>query len=491
MKILTPDLPFDPEETLLSYADRLSMMHTGKGMERLLKDLGIHKEHFVSGRSEAVVPLADAIGRAPDLLLRSTIRVLQRGGSFRGEDISKPFLSPRAARFCPACLAEDGGAADWRFRLIWGFRHVMRCSRHDLWLQASATPNATALRLALDTSPPATGHKAEPDAPAYVSWLQKRLSDTDHQEPVWLLGQTLEQILAASEMLGAILQHGHRVAVTKLLPAQTEEATDIGFAIYSEGPEAIREALDTIRQTSPASAVQAGPLAYYGKLFDWLDRRSNAIDPGPIRDILRDHIVKHGAVEPGTVVLGQEITERRFHTLQSLATAVDIKRPRLARLLKKLGEIPPDATEVESGAMVFEVAKTVPLVEAFKTAIPLQDVAEYLEASHRQVETLYRVGIVRPLVPRSSRGAVRGVVFARRHLDEILRRLDELTLAEEAWTSELHPVAYACQRGAGCFEELFRDILDGKITAFRDPEKKGIRAVLVDTNSLLESKASA
>ncbi|MDV6329070.1 hypothetical protein Q5L94_13550, partial [Idiomarina sp. Sol25] len=98
-------------------------------------------------------------------------------------------------------------------------------------------------------------------------------------------------------------------------PAETEEATDIGFSIYCEGPDTVEEALDTIRQTSPANAVQAGPLAYYGALFDWLDRRRNSIDPGSIRDILRNHIVKHSAVEPGTTVLGVEITERRYHTL--------------------------------------------------------------------------------------------------------------------------------------------------------------------------------
>lgn len=59
-------------------------------------------------------------------------------------------------------------------------------------------------------------------------------------------------------MIGGVLQHGHKV---KLSPAQTEEATDVGFSIYSEGADAVEEALDTIRKTSPANAVQAGALA--------------------------------------------------------------------------------------------------------------------------------------------------------------------------------------------------------------------------------------
>ncbi|WP_236637948.1 hypothetical protein [Mangrovicoccus ximenensis] len=92
-----------------------------------------------------------------------------------------------------------------------------------------------------------------------------------------MASQTLEQVLAASEMIGGILQYGHKVTLTKLSSAESEEATDIGFSIYSEGPEAV----DTIRRTSPATAVQAGPLAYYGRLFDWLDRRANSIRPDP------------------------------------------------------------------------------------------------------------------------------------------------------------------------------------------------------------------
>ncbi|MEO9951887.1 MAG: hypothetical protein ABJE99_22195 [Roseobacter sp.] len=46
-------------------------------------------------------------------------------------------------------------------------------------------------------------------------------------------------------------------------------------------------------------------MAHYGQLYDWLHRRSNAN-------------------EPGTKVLGVEITERKYHTIQSLSAEVDI-----------------------------------------------------------------------------------------------------------------------------------------------------------------------
>jgi hypothetical protein len=488
---LWPSLPYDREETVLSYADRLSMMHTGSGMERLVRDLGINIEHFTSGREDAVSAFAETIRLPLEDVKKGVIRVLQRRASFRGEDISKPFLSPRAARYCPSCLAEDGQRADRRFRLIWGFRHVVRCDRHSAWLIDTPCKNETNLRLAIGPKTLGETQTTSTETPDYLSWLRVRLDGRSLPDNSWMADQTLEQVLAASEMLGAILEHGHRVAVMKLSPEQTEEATDIGLSIYSEGPEAISEALDAIRITSPATAVQAGALAHYGQLYDWLHRRSNVIDPGPIRDILRDHIIKNSAVEPGTKVLGVEITERKYHTIQSLSAEVDIARVRLSRVLKRLGQLPGDATEIDCGNAVFEAAKTVPMIEAFKSAVRLQDVPDYIGATKGQFEALYRMDIVKPLVPRTSRGSVRNVVFSQQHLDEFLQGLQELPLLADDIEGDFHPVAYACQRGAGLFEDVFVDIQAGRICGYRHPDKAGISAVYVDLSLISKLKKSA
>ncbi|MBM2293245.1 hypothetical protein JQX09_13910 [Sulfitobacter pseudonitzschiae] len=186
-----------------------------------------------------------------------------------------------------------------------------------------------------------------------------------------------------------------------------------------------------------------------------------------------------------------EITERRFHTLYSLSSAVGIERPRLSRLLKKLGEIPADSTEVKTGNMVFEVDKTVPLIEAFTTAIPLRDVPDYLGASKRQVEILYRAGIIQPLVPRKERGAVRNVVFGRTQLDDLLKRISDLPILDQTNAENFHPISYACQRGAGRFEDIFIDILEGLTSGFCRSEKSGVSAIYVDVRSLVAIRKSA
>ena len=371
------------------------------------------------------------------------------------------------------------------FRLVWGFRHVQRCDLHNCWLTLAPHKNATSMRLALNGAELEAPSTVSDEEPEFHSWLRERVHGAAIQEPHWLTSQTLEQVLAASEMIGGVSEHGHKFALKRLSPVQKETATDIGFSIYSEGPEAVTQALDTIRQTSPATAVQAGPLAHYGKLYDWLDRRCNAIDPGPIRNLLRDHIVKHSAVEPGTTVLGEEIYERRFHTLLSLSETTGIERKRLARLLKKLYKIPQHASEVEAGNMIFAAEETSVLVDAFQSAIPMQDVPDHLGATKNQFEALYRSGLVQPLVPGSDRGSVRNVVFDRSKLNGLLEEIAKLPKLDAAGKGTFHTVSFAAQRGAGHFECIFRDILEKRVPAFLHPEKRGIGVIYVDVASLI------
>jgi hypothetical protein len=96
------------------------------------------------------------------------------------------------------------------------------------------------------------------------------------------------------------LAYWHRDCNDSVLFLACEEDMDIGFSIYNEEPEALTEVLDIIRDTSRAKAVLANHWAYYGKLFDWLNRCGNSIDPDLIRNLLRDHIVEHSAVDPGS-----------------------------------------------------------------------------------------------------------------------------------------------------------------------------------------------
>ena len=56
--MLAPHVPFDPEESPLSYAARLAGIHTGGRLIPFLRDLEFEPEDMVSNKEEALSPLA-------------------------------------------------------------------------------------------------------------------------------------------------------------------------------------------------------------------------------------------------------------------------------------------------------------------------------------------------------------------------------------------------------------------------------------------------
>lgn len=481
MTLLSPHIAYDPAETTLSYAARLACFHTGQPFRRLVSDFGIRAVDFEGGDPEAVKTFAGLAGEADAVLQRGAIR-LQRGYNlFRGEMIDQDVMTPRIAHYCPQCLEADGDVSRWKCRIFWCFRSVTVCPEHCCPLvESDGAPNVLDLRDAIDH--PLKIGRSGPNGPAvalpdWQAWLNGRLIGV--QDRPWLADQTIGQILTASAMMGGVLSHGHRVRLSDLSREESSAATETGFRFYRQGPDAIRSALDDIRRMSSARAVQSGPLAMYGKLFDWLDRRANLLNPGPIRTILREHILEHTAIRAGEMLLGEVVEERRLHSVLSLSEHLGIPRKRMSRLLQKLGLVPEGATDAESGMLVFPVDQAEALCREFETAIPLLELADYLGASKRQALALYAAGTILPLIPPDGRGSVRKVVFARSHLDDFLSRIGVLGLIPNEGCADIVGISTACQRMGGTTAELVQAILDGKIDAWRDPEQVGLRSVVV------------
>lgn len=475
-----PFLPYDPAETVQSYAGRLAMLHTGQRAPRLLEDCGVKPARFAAGHSEEVTQFAEAVGEDPKALQAGTIRTLSRYNRFRGEDCSRTVLSPRVRQFCPHCLRENGQVAEWRHRLEWCFWSVPICVRHRSSLIEVPRQGVVDIRDAvecaggLDVAEMATSGA---EAGRCLVWLGDRLRAA--RDPSWLDGQTIEQVLSVSEMLGMVLERGQDVRPARLTRMERCDALETGFRIYEQGTEAVYAALGDIRRKASATAVQAGPLAMYGVLYDWLDRRSQLIDPGPIRHILREHILDHDAYLCGDRLLGEVVTEQRLHSVQSLAHTLKVDRRRMSRLLQKLGLVPEGATDAESGRLVFQVHEVEQLVSDYETAIPLADVPEYIGATHNQTLVLYRAGILPAVIPADAPGAVRGVMVARRVLDELLARIGALPLLDHHHRFQALSVGRACQRYGRPADMLTRDVLAGKIAAFRTSGGSGLHAVRV------------
>lgn len=480
MTVLAPHVSYDPDESLHSFLARLAAVHTGMGPKRLLTDIGVRKDSLYRGDPDALGRFATATGVGIDELCKALIIVRLQDVKFRGEQASKDTLSPRMDRVCLECLKQDGRPADRKHRLLWCFRDVTCCASHGCPLVT--VDNAEADGLPFTSFQPNRRSMTEPAAmPSFVTFIVGRLCG-QLENPSWMAEQSIEQVLTASRMIGATLEHGHRVRVNRLDAVERERAVERGFRILAAGRDAVVETLDEIRNASSATAVQAGPLAMYGQLYDWLDRRANMIDPGPIRDVLRDHIVQHSAVDVGQIILGVEITRRKFHSIGTLSAQIGMDRRRLSRLLQKLGHVPTGAPDAESGRLVFPAEAMETFCSDLANAVLLQDVPEFLGASKGQVRSLYGAGLLQPLVPVEEAGAVRKVVFSRRHLDAFLARIDDLPICDpETSESTAVPISEAVLRNAGTTVGFVSRILGDGITSgmSRRSGKVGLNAVMV------------
>ncbi|MEP3040673.1 MAG: hypothetical protein ABJO97_18530 [Roseibium sp.] len=125
----------------------------------------------------------------------------------------------------------------------------------------------------------------------------------------------------------------------------------------------------------------------------------------------------------------------------------------------------------------------------FETAVPLSDVPDYIGASLTQMQALYAASLLLPLVPRNSRGAVRNVVFAKRHLDTFLVPFEALPKVDQSHVEGLHSIAYTCQRGGGTTAEVIKAIVDGDLSAFRLPYKSGLAAIVLSPLEAIARRA--
>lgn len=485
LSTLSPHLAYHADETFLSYVARLAWFHTGKGIHSFAPDLGLKLISVLRYREDAIKVIAAVSGTHFEKLRPGLFRPSRTTTSFQGSDFLSAELRPSVSRICPQCLLDDGSPTEWRHRTIWCFAASQTCLIHRRTLvplpEAGHDLRELVRQSDLEEMARSTAAK---DPSALELWLAGRVHRQSDTEPAWIASQSMPQILQASLMLGALLVHGTEVKVTRLSHQEKHESREVGFSVLSMGEDAIMQTLDEVRTKGGKKAPHAGPLAYYGEFYVWLSRRVEVNDPGPIRDLLREHILRTTEVGLGEVILGQTITERRFHSVISLSKVTGIDRRRVSRLLEKLGLLPGGMTDAESGILLFDAEETERIVRAYETAIPLKEVPLYLGASQYQVEMLRKIGILKPLFPPTYRGSIRKIVFARAELDELLEEWRQFDVVAPTDRPHMRSVAIACQKFGTCTLDMLSAIAAGDIKAFREEGLSGLNALRIRTDHI-------
>jgi hypothetical protein len=470
---LSPHLPFDEDETPVSWAVRLAALHTGDTPRRFLRDVGIDARELDNGDARAIARLAEVGGADPAALARNAIERLD--GDLvrcRGEVFDNRLWLRQGLRFCMRCMQQDAGwsakknAHKLRLRFGWDFSFVTHCNIHGMRLHTLREADIWSQGL------PFASNWELWDS---IRWFESHMRPDDHSSlqlyalgrlngvpgPAWLDGQRLDLSVDACEKLGAAALKGARAYVSEFSLSEEARAKELGFSIAAEGEPGIRRFLADLQRQCPSDDGHAGPQAMFGDLYEWAARSTR--DRGALADVLRRHIIETVPVGPEDTVLGQPVTERLVHSVRTLSLAGGVHPKRLRRLLEARGLIRPEDGDLHDNRVVFDAAAGEATARQITDSIPRVDLPGRLGLGRGVIASLIDEELLAPVLVPDAELRLKERRFMRADVDGLIERcLNGAGAVDDVPTGFAH-LRRAAAAGGTTVAGLLRAILDGSI----------------------------
>ncbi|NVK54416.1 MAG: TniQ family protein [Alteromonadaceae bacterium] len=490
MAMLFPHLPFHPDETPLSWAARSAAFHTGGRLVPFLNDLGIDLWSLKRGEECALARLCSISGQERAPVADNAVTALgERKYALRGERFAAEFLTGPVTRFCPSCLEEDAvGAArpatKWRHRLIWSLSVVRVCPVHQSPLLSHRGGNwddgAHELQaLPWEKDALAVGPNASLRPSPLQDYVVARLAGASG--PAWLDGQGIEQAVRATEMLGAVIAFGSGQKASNMTESMWDEAGRAGWAVVSEGEAAIRTTFMDLLKHAETNPGSMHPKTAYGMLYAWMSASRLTKDPGPIRPLLREHILDTVPLTKGQILLGSPVEAPRVSSVAKIAAGELVHPMTLRNLLADQGVISASDREVPCGHIFLRYDDARASIRMLKHAVPVSRLPELLGASRPMVAALLEIGALTRLTEVEAASskmskAVDGLEMAA-FLERMQVRLPEVA----AKPTTMVTLAKAAEKGSVKLSVILSMLLQGRLQrACRLAGATGLAAVLVD-----------
>lgn len=487
--VLLPLLPFAERETFTSFVRRLALFHTGQAAHRLLADQGIDPREVNRGTKAALGAIAEISGADVKSLEAAAIGRIDRCRIFRGDRWTREFVRPEGARVCPECLTDDmlgQGLVGQKIRMHWRLRPVSTCPIHLRRLaelnEIDGRDDLEAPFFSANDLKTLAGQHISQEPTTVEKWIFDRLEGAATTGGDWLDAQTIEQGVRVCEMLGTVLKHGIHVNLKEISEEEWRLNAVAGFEVARKGESHIVAALDEIRASSTSMAGQAGPKAKYGRLYEWLAYTSPVVSHGPIVDLLRGHILNHTAIEPGEIVLGERITERRCHSVYSLSIVLKLHPKRLRKVLEMRGSIPPGCSGVALNLLVFPAAETEAFCQDFLNSVSLAALPLMIQGSRTQATSLHRTGVLKAVINRDLEEGIGRIDFSQGEVAQFLARIEALEMARKE--IETVDLTLATKRTGFSTGQIMEAIFGGHLLAFRSPGDIGLSVVRISAESL-------
>lgn len=502
MKTLFPHLPFIEDETPQSWAARLAAFHTGGRLIPFLNDQNIPVRDFARGLPSAVMRLCECAGQDPEPVLKNTISAVgPRRFQLRGQEFSVEFTTGSVTRFCPHCLLEDQVGqihpyASMRHRLFWRFMPVRVCPIHKLplrdWREENWSKHLHEVQ-ALHTLLEREAVQLEADVPNAPSALQCYVVNRfeGHAGPSWLDLQNVDHAVRATEMLGGLALFGAAQKASSMTQDMWDQAGRAAWNMVADGRSEIEGFLSAELRTKSNEKGCASPCKAFGMLFDWLNHQSSEEDGGPIKELLREVIVREVPLRPGRTVLGKTVVRPYLSSVGAIASAERINPRTLRKVLQSSGLISEPADKGRAQDIVQDYMQVKDLIDDAKHAVSEQITTNELNVSGAMLSSLIELGVVTYVDDCMGNKGKFGKAIDGRSVRKILLFLRENIPVTKSLPEGSELVPEAAEKLTitmrVIFELLFGKHLKG---AYRIAGRKGLGGLVVNLDeirSLLES----
>lgn len=496
--MLVPHFPFDAGESPLSFAARLSKLHTGNSLVSFLRDIGIRPDQMAANDEAALSCLSEVSGVAVDAL-RANAAVLagKRTYDLRGEMVTAEFLANPHTMFCPACLAVDDRTGLRRGRWEWALSVVRTCPDHEI-------PLVRHVQVAWDDKL----HELDRRVPERGEQLKALITNAGHRSvsplqdyvmrrldgkagPEWMDAQTLDQATRVTQLLGVLVAFGPTQKLPELTSDDWDHAGRIGFAFTSRGECGIREAFEAQFRKFDDATGTPGARKIFGCFYNALAHSKSLKDPGDIARILREIIIENIALPGGSSVLGTELVERQLHTVASLAQEQKLDSRTLRGVLVAARVLPDNAR----AHFAFPVEKGREVAQRMMRVVHVISLPEELNCKRPLVDSLFADRLLTPIYYGSpgTRGRTQKAVD-REEAGMLVARLHAKAVEVKICRGDLVPVSKAAEKAkvptvivvhlilGGFLKHVIRLAGQEGIGALRvDPAEVGLQASTVTT----------
>lgn len=431
------------------------------------------------------------------LLYNSIIQTIE-GSLLAGELVSRSrnlSYSCNFARICPDCLRsdieQDEGpvACRPRRRSWWDVAKISSCPRHGRTLLAACPAcRRTFRRSHLSPATCECGHDLTAERTEVVAsdgrigdaYLVGRLGDGPRLAHSFLDNLAFADAAEIMQWLGSVARWGRSIVSWRRQGlAERTRTMAVGFAICEDFPNRFEEMLDGMLAACPWK--RRTPVGVYGRLQHWLGLSTHpALDP--IREAVRDHVVKNVPITAGTILFRKPAPEGDLTTLGGLAGRCGVSADRVATVAAALGMIAP-LLRKDRGVVVPKALEE-PLVAFFRKSCSPEEARRHLGTTHQLFKTL----VARNYLPRAfplggaSIPAQYRLVDLGRFLTALHGDAPFMDTPPRGSETILRAVR-VCYRSS---DAIIGGLLRGQIKATgRLRSERGIAQILVDTNAVI------